>query len=64
MEERNTIFTAKPGSFAKSIRAYMEYKKTWRMRMEEKPRSDGFAIRSHQSISICNAKKDMKSETE
>lgn len=36
MEERNTIFTAKPGSFAKSIRAYMEYKKTWRMRMEEK----------------------------
>ena len=34
METKKLQFTSKPGTFIDSIRAYREYKKEWRARME------------------------------
>lgn len=36
MGEKKLQFTTKPGTFIYSIRAYREYKKEWRARMEVK----------------------------
>lgn len=36
MEKKKLQFTSKPGAFIDSIRAYREYKKEWRARMEVK----------------------------
>ena len=36
MEAKKLQFTSKPGTFIDSIRAYREYKKEWRARMEVK----------------------------
>ena len=36
MEAKKLQFTSKPGTFIDSIRAYREYKKEWRTRMEVK----------------------------
>ncbi|MBQ6749275.1 MAG: hypothetical protein IJR02_00725 [Bacteroidaceae bacterium] len=36
METEKLQFTSKPGTFIDSIRAYREYKKEWRARMEIK----------------------------
>ena len=36
MEGKKLKFTSKPGTFIDSIRAYREYKKEWRARMEIK----------------------------
>ena len=36
MESKKLQFTSKPGTFIDSIRAYREYKKEWRARMDIK----------------------------
>ena len=36
MEAKKLQFTSKPGTFIDSIRAYREYKKEWRARMDVK----------------------------
>ena len=36
MEAKKLQFTSKPGTFIDSIRAYREYKKEWRARMDIK----------------------------
>lgn len=53
MATKELQFTSKPGTFIDSIRAYREYKKEWRARMEVKLTEMEEQIQRAKSLSTC-----------